>query len=56
MSLVNSIFVDAMVADNNDELEEKVEKYLLPSVISRVKDYLNAVDKEFIDPKSSSSQ
>ena len=25
MSLVNSIFVDAMVSDNNDELEKKVE-------------------------------
>ncbi|OHX64780.1 hypothetical protein NH26_21760 [Flammeovirga pacifica] len=25
MSLVNSIFVDAMVADNNDDLEKKVE-------------------------------
>ncbi|NLA24090.1 MAG: ion transporter, partial [Bacteroidales bacterium] len=25
LSLVNSIFVDAMVSDNNDELERKVE-------------------------------
>ncbi len=26
LSLVNSIFVDAMVSDNNDELEEKVAR------------------------------
>jgi len=26
LSLVNSVFVDAMVSDNNDELDEKVEK------------------------------
>jgi len=25
LSLVNSIFVDAMVSDNNDELEKKIE-------------------------------
>ena len=33
----------------NEAFEDKFEKYLLPSVISRVKDYLNAVDKEFKD-------
>jgi voltage-gated sodium channel len=26
LSLVNSIFVDAMVSDNNDELEEKIDR------------------------------
>ena len=26
LSLVNSIFVDAMVSDNNDELEDEVKK------------------------------
>ncbi|NQX82448.1 MAG: ion transporter, partial [Flavobacteriaceae bacterium] len=26
MSLVNSIFVDAMVSDNNDNLERKIEE------------------------------
>lgn len=26
MSLLNSIFVDAMVSDNNDSLEEKIDK------------------------------
>ena len=26
LSLVNSIFVDAMVSDNNDELEEKIDE------------------------------
>jgi voltage-gated sodium channel len=26
LSLVNSIFVDAMVSDNNDELEEKINQ------------------------------
>jgi voltage-gated sodium channel len=26
LSLVNSIFVDAMVSDNNDELEKKIER------------------------------
>jgi hypothetical protein len=31
----------------HEAFEEKVEKYLLPSVISRVKDYLTAVDNEF---------
>ena len=31
----------------NEAFEDKFEKYLLPSVISRVKDYLNAVDDEF---------
>ena len=25
LSLVNSIFVDAMVSDNNDELEKKID-------------------------------
>lgn len=34
LSLMNSIFVDAMVADNNDALEEKVEK--LSNEISRL--------------------
>jgi len=27
--------------------EEKIEQYLLPSVIGRVKDYVNLVDKQF---------
>ncbi len=27
--------------------EEKIEQYLLPSVIGRVKDYMNMVDKQF---------
>jgi voltage-gated sodium channel len=26
MSLINSIFVDAMVSDNNDELEKKIDR------------------------------
>jgi voltage-gated sodium channel len=26
MSFINSIFVDAMVADNNDEVMEKIDK------------------------------
>lgn len=38
LSLVNSIFVDAMVADNNDELEEKVD--LLTEEVRRMRDRL----------------
>lgn len=36
LSLVNSIFVDAMVQDNNDELEKKVD--LLNKKIDRLLD------------------
>jgi len=28
-------------------MEEKLEKFLLPSLLDRIKEYLNAVDKEF---------
>ncbi|MBW2996552.1 hypothetical protein KY332_04615 [Candidatus Woesearchaeota archaeon] len=31
----------------NEIMEEKLEKFLIPSVIGRVKDYFKAVDEEF---------
>ena len=31
----------------NEIMEEKLEKYLMPSIIDRVKEYFNAVDEEF---------
>jgi DNA-binding transcriptional ArsR family regulator len=31
----------------NEIMEEKLEKFLMPSVIGRVKDYFKAVDEEF---------
>jgi len=39
LSLVNSIFVDAMVSDNTDELEEKVDQ--LSAEISKLRNDLN---------------
>jgi voltage-gated sodium channel len=39
LSLVNSIFVDAMVSDNNDELEEKVDR-----LDEKVNELLNRID------------
>ena len=39
LSLVNSIFVDAMVSDNNDELEEKVDQ--LSAEIIKLRNDLN---------------
>ncbi len=38
LSLVNSIFVDAMVSDNNDELESKIDR--LDEKISKLIDKL----------------
>jgi len=32
----------------NEVFEEKVEKFLVPSMINRIKEYLKAVDEEFI--------
>jgi voltage-gated sodium channel len=43
LSLVNSIFVDAMVADNNDLLEEKVDK--LSGQIAELKSLLEQRNK-----------
>ena len=45
LSLVNSIFVDAMVSDNNDELEDKVKQLndkidLLTDEIRKLQDSL----------------
>ena len=40
LSLVNSIFVDAMVSDNNDELEKKVER--LSTEIAKLRKDLNS--------------
>ena len=31
----------------NEIMEEKLEKFLIPSVLDRVKDYFKAVDEEF---------
>jgi voltage-gated sodium channel len=39
LSIVNSIFVDAMVSDNNDELQKKVEE--LTSEVKELKDIIN---------------
>lgn len=39
LSMINSIFVDVMVSDNNDDLEEKVDR--LESKIDELKDILN---------------
>ncbi|MFW5895381.1 MAG: ion transporter [archaeon] len=39
LSLVNSIFVDAMVSDNNEELEQKVDH--LSTEITKLRDMLN---------------
>jgi voltage-gated sodium channel len=40
LSLVNSIFVDAMVSDNNDDLEEKID-----NLESKIDDILTKINK-----------
>ncbi|MBD3355107.1 hypothetical protein GF361_03930 [Candidatus Woesearchaeota archaeon] len=53
---LRDIFLVEKVANNyrvmenlslNEIMEEKLEKFLIPSVLGRVKDYMKAVDEEF---------
>ncbi|HPG73370.1 MAG TPA: ion transporter [Bacteroidales bacterium] len=44
LSLVNSIFVDAMIADNNDELEKKVDS--LNEKITRLSEQIENLSKQ----------
>ena len=48
--LVEKVVNNYRIMENlslSEIMEEKLEKYLLPSLLDRVKEYLNAVDKEF---------
>ena len=40
------------LAGLSDTFEEKIEKFILPSMVSRVKEYLHAADAEFMDMKA----
>jgi voltage-gated sodium channel len=39
LSIVNSIFVDAMVSDNNDELEKKID-----SIDSKINEIMTKIN------------
>ena len=43
MSFINSIFVDAMVSDNNDELEAEVKKLneKIDALTEEIRNHLN---------------
>lgn len=48
--LVEKVVNNYRIMENlslNEIMEEKLEKFLFPSLLDRVKEYLNAVDKEF---------
>ena len=48
--LVEKVVNNYRIMENlslNEIIEEKLEKFLLPSVLDRVKEYFKAVDKEF---------
>ena len=48
--LVEKVVNNYRIMENlslSEIMEEKLEKFLLPSLLDRVKEYLNAVDKEF---------
>ena len=48
--LVEKVTNNYRITENlslNEIMEEKLEKFLIPAVISRVKDYFKAVDQEF---------
>ena len=48
--LVEKVVNNYRITENlslNEIMEEKLEKFLMPSVIGRVKDYFKAVDDEF---------
>jgi voltage-gated sodium channel len=41
LSLVNSIFVDSMISDNNDEIDKKIDNldHKLNDIIKKLEDY-----------------
>ncbi|MEE9525868.1 MAG: hypothetical protein V3V78_04655 [Candidatus Woesearchaeota archaeon] len=48
--LVEKVVNNYRIMENlslNEIMEEKLEKYLIPAVLGRVKDYFRAVDEEF---------
>lgn len=48
--LVEKVINNYRITENlslNEIIEEKLERYLLPSVFDRIKEYFKAVDKEF---------
>jgi len=48
--LVEKVVNNYRITENlslNEIIEEKLERYLLPSVFDRIKEYFKAVDKEF---------
>ncbi|MBR9691877.1 hypothetical protein GOV06_03755 [Candidatus Woesearchaeota archaeon] len=50
MFLVEKVVNNYRIMENlslNEIMEEKLEKFLIPSVVGRVKDYFKAVDEEF---------
>ena len=48
--LVEKIINNYRITENltlNEVMEEKLEKFMIPAIMDRIKDYFNAVDEEF---------